>query len=123
MKERLGNRWTDVIQCYYNAIAVVPTRSEAYYQAARLCRNAEQFRLGYEFAKYGMENAEPDGALFSEPAVYEWMLLDEFSISAYWSGHYQESQVACDRLLADGKLPETEYARVMRNRDFAIAKA
>ena len=119
----MGRPWAEALGCYFNAIGEVPTRSEAYYQAARLCRDARQFRLGYELAKTGMENAEPHGALFSEPAVYEWMLLDEFSISAYWSGRYQESLAACDRLLAEGKLPETEYARVMRNRDFAIAKA
>ena len=37
--------------------------------------------------------------------VYASRLLDEFQIVAHWSGHYEESIEAAERLLSEFKFP------------------
>jgi hypothetical protein len=54
--------------------------------------------------------------------VYEWRLLDEFAICAYWIGQYEESAWAGKRLLEQGRYPPTEQARLETNLSFALAK-
>ena len=62
----------------------------------------------------------PNDLLFVEPAYHQWRCLDEFAVSAYWVGRYQDSLAACERLLSEGHLPESQVERVNTNRDFAL---
>ena len=61
-------------------------------------------------------------ALFPEAWVYDYGLRDELAVCAYWTSRYDQCRDACDQLLSDGKLPVERRARVLRNRDFAVAK-
>ena len=57
-----------------------------------------------------------------EDWIYEYGLLDEFAVNAYWTGKYAECVDACDRLLNEGKLPTEKRDRVLKNKQFAIEK-
>ena len=57
-----------------------------------------------------------------EDWIYEYGLLDEFAINAYWTERYAECVDACDRLLSEGKLPAEKRDRVLKNKNFAISK-
>jgi glycosyltransferase involved in cell wall biosynthesis len=63
----------------------------------------------------------PDG-LFVEPWIYEYGLLDEFAVNAYWAGEYRECLDACERILREGKCPEGQRARIVANAAFARQK-
>ena len=96
-KEELAYPNDEVIAAYIEATAACPTRAEALHGAARLCRNKGMYQRGYEFAAKGLAIAYPSGALGVEDWIYEYGLLDEFAINAYWTGRYGECVNASDR--------------------------
>ena len=69
-----------------------------------------------------MAIAYPTGAPFVEDWIYEYGLLDELAICAYWTGRYVECVDACDRLLSEGKLPTNMRDRILKNKQFATDK-
>ena len=70
----------------------------------------------------GLPLTPPNDALFVETWIYDFGLLDEFSINAYWAGHYQESLDASLRLLGENKFPAHERSRIFGNARFSIDK-
>ena len=106
LKEKLEYSSDDIISAYMEATAVCPTRAEAMHGAARFCRYKGIHERGYGFAEMGLAIACPNNALFVEDWVYEFGLLDELAVNAYWSARYAESVDACDLLLTQGKLPQ-----------------
>ena len=109
LKEALSYSDDEVIAAYTEANAACPTRAEALHGAARFCRDKGIYEQGYQFATKGLTIPYPKDALFTQDWIYEYGLLDEFAINAYWTGRYAECVDACDRLLSEGKLP-TESA-------------
>ena len=122
LKETLGHNREDVLMLYRRASDAAPARAEALHAASRLCRNAARYQEGYEFAKRGLALAAPQDGLFVEPWIYDYGLLDEFAVNAYWAGKYEESHQACLRLLGEGKLPPEQASRVSANARFAAEK-
>jgi GR25 family glycosyltransferase involved in LPS biosynthesis len=112
----------EVIAAYIEAAAACPTRAEALHGAARYCRNKSLHERGYEFAAQGLAIPYPHNAPAVEDWIYEYGLLDEFAINAYWTGRYAECVSTCDRLLSEGKLPTEKRDRVLKNKNFAISK-
>jgi hypothetical protein len=47
------------------------------------------------------------------------MLLDEFAIASYWTGHFKESRQASIALLQSGKYPPDQKERIEANLKFA----
>ena len=70
----------------------------------------------------GLAIAYPKDAPAVEDWIYEYGLLDELAVNAYWTGKYAECADACDRLLNEGKLPTEKRDRVLKNKQFAIDK-
>jgi hypothetical protein len=54
--------------------------------------------------------------------VYDYGLLDEFAVHAYWTERYQDCLEACQRLLREGKMPSNMRNRVRKNAEFAAEK-
>ena len=121
-KEELAGSNDDVIAAYTEATAACPTRAEALHGAARFCRYKGLNERGYEFATKGLAIAYPKDALGVEDWIYQYGLLDELAVNAYWTGRYAECVDACDRLLGEGKLPTDNRDRVRKNRQFAVDK-
>jgi glycosyltransferase involved in cell wall biosynthesis len=122
MLDELGAPDHEVVGACLAAYERDPARAEPLYRLARRFRLAESPHLGFLFARNGLDVPYPDGRLFVERDVYEWRLLDECAINAWWTGRFRESVAACDRLLAEGKLPAVERARVETNRAFGLEK-
>ena len=64
----------------------------------------------------------PDDRLFVDEEVYAWKALDEYAIAAYWVGKFNECRHACNRLLENPAVPESERARIEENRNFCKGK-
>ena len=90
LKEELGYDQDEVIALYLRASDAAQDRAEALYGASRLCRNAGRYLQGYEIAKRGLALSEPAEGLFVEPWIYEYGLLDEYAVNAYWCERYEE---------------------------------
>lgn len=117
--EILNKNVDDIIKVYFNAYQAAPYRAESLWAAARLCRINIRFDQAYTFAKQGLKCRCPEAALFIAAPVYEWMLLDEFAIASYWTGHFKESRQASIALLQSGKYPPDQKERIEANLKFA----
>jgi glycosyltransferase involved in cell wall biosynthesis len=122
LKEELGHDREDVLKLYLRASGVAPSRAEPLHGASRLCRIAGRHQLGYEIAKRGLALIAPLDALFVEPWIYDYGLLDEFAVNAYWAGRHRDCLKACLRMLAEEKLPASMVPRIAANARFAADK-
>ena len=73
-----------------------------------ICRNKGLHEQGYEFAAQGLAIAYPNNAPAVEDWIYEYGLLDELAVNAYWTGKYAECVDACDRLLNEREAADRE---------------
>jgi glycosyltransferase involved in cell wall biosynthesis len=105
IKEQLGHPDQEVIDAYLRAATALPTRAEALHAASRFCRSKGRHEEGYQIAKRGLDISMPVGGLFVEAWIYEYGLLDEFAVHAYWTNRHQDCLDGCERLLRSGKLP------------------
>lgn len=105
---------------YQQAIDLVPTRAEAYHGKARLHRARNEFVHGFYIAQKAAELTAPPNGLFVEQWIYDWGVLDELSISAYWAGRYRVALDAGELLLAEAKCPDLD--RIRTNANFARRK-
>ena len=121
-KEQLGGPAGEVVSAYMEAAAGSPARAEAWHGAARFCRGKGLHERGYELATKGLAIPYPEGAQGAEAWIYDYGLLDEFAVAAYWAGRYSECVEACGRLLSEGKLPARHAGRILKNLQFAVDK-
>ena len=119
IKEELNYPAGEVIAAFEEATAACPTRAEALHGAAHFCRSKAIYETGYELAKKGLAIPYPNDGLFVRDWVYEYGLLDELAVCAYWTGRYKECMDICDRLLNKEKLPQEMRDRVLKNKNFA----
>ena len=70
---------------------------------------------GYLIGKYAITIPKPTGASLFDSQIYDYALLEEFSIAAYHSGHYGDCLRAIERLLTDGKIPQEAHERLRKN--------
>ena len=112
----------DVINAYVAAHTTFPHRAEAMHGLSLFLRTQGRYQEAYEGAKAALTIPAPSGALFMEAWIYEYGLLDELAVSAYWSGHYQEAAEACERMLAENKFPGDTRQRVLDNLRFSREK-
>lgn len=104
-----------VIDGYYKAFHYRPTRAEPLYRLASYYRQNNNFAAAYLTANTGLKVPLPHDILFVENWVYEYGLLFELSISAYYVGKYEEAQVANQILLKNQKLPKEIRDQVEKN--------
>lgn len=122
LKEELAYAEAEVIQSYLAAYEALPRRLESLHGAVRLCRLRNKHQQAYILGKHALTQPCPKDGLFLEQWIYDYGLLDEFSIAAYWAGHYRESFNACLQLLKQGKAPVEYRRRIRDNAQFAIGQ-
>lgn len=110
-----------IMETGLTAFAHRPWRAEVPWLLARHCRSTQKYADGYLFAAAARDLPLPaDDILFVRKDVYDWRLLDEYAICAYWIGRHQESAAAGKRLLKQARYPVSEDARIRRNLKFAM---
>jgi glycosyltransferase involved in cell wall biosynthesis len=91
-----------------------PHRWEPVHEACRWLNQRGLYQASYSLSKRALASPPNPSGLFVFPDVYDYLLLFEYSISAYWVGQYRESLDACQTLL--GKhLPAYLEEAVRRN--------
>ena len=101
MMTHLNKPYDDIVTAFLKAYEMRPSRAETLWQLASFCRRQERYAHGYLFAKTGCALKLPNDRLFVRTDVYQWRLLDEFAVCAYWIGEYQESAQACQKILSE----------------------
>jgi len=135
MQAERGAPFEQVMGLYGRAMPRSMKRhAEVAYAATRFCRGRERFSEGYSASNFALlhnntapvsdelivQSSAPSG-LFVKPWIYHYGLLDEFSLCAYYTGHYQESLHACERILKTD-IDEATRQRVTVNFNFAKEK-
>ena len=96
-----------------------PTRAEPLYELAHYFRKQKMYGKAYLFAKAGVLTPQPNDRLFVAQDVYDWRLLDEVAVAAFWIGNYHDSRVACEEALSriDQGLdvPADDVSRIREN--------
>jgi len=103
---------------YIEAFNCQPNRVEALSYLCSYCRKFDRLQKSYFYAKIGCGIAKPNNALFLETACYDWKIIDELAIAAYWIGKKQEAANLNQALLKSGMLPVNEKTRILDNLRF-----
>jgi tetratricopeptide (TPR) repeat protein len=122
LKAELRYEAEEVLASYSRANKVRKDRAEALHGAARFCRIKGRYEEGYSLAQRALGMRAPAEALSLEPWVYDYGVLDEYAVTAYWIGKYDDCRRACKRLLREGKTPEDMRERIEQNARFAREK-
>jgi hypothetical protein len=118
----LGYREDRVLHAYLQAWAACPERAEPLHDLAFYARTRKQFQWARLFAGYGLRLEKPVQGLFVESDAYDYKLLDEYAVAAYWCDDPMDSLDACTRLLKQSTLPSSVRERVLKNAEFALAR-
>jgi glycosyltransferase involved in cell wall biosynthesis len=97
-----------------------PERCEPLYELASRSRARGDHHSARLFAERGLNVPKPHDHLFVEPWVYEWGMLFEYSITAYWTGDVHGALRACDRLLDCPALPRAYREQTVRNSRYCV---
>ncbi len=113
----------DVIsKSYSKAYDFRPIRTEPLYRLCQYYRLKENYLLGYLLSQYALKFKQPDDVLFVEAWIYEYGLLLEHSVCAYWIGCYDESYQDSQQLLSIKNLPQNVRECVENNLRFIIPR-
>lgn len=122
LKEQLNHSEDSIISTFLKSQEHSPNRAEALHGAVKYCRTHNRNQLAYMLGKEGINKTFNSSFLFSEMWIYDYGMVDEFSIAAYWAEHYQESYDACQELLQNVSVPSSYLPRIERNLKFAKDK-
>jgi glycosyltransferase involved in cell wall biosynthesis len=117
----------EVIVCdYLAAFELRPKRVEPLFDLARYFRMKKQYGKAYVFARTGVEIERPDDELFVDQNVYDWGMLDELGVSAYWVGDYASAKEACETVIWRAEhglvVPPGDLERIRENLGYAVNK-
>jgi glycosyltransferase involved in cell wall biosynthesis len=119
LRARLGE-WSRAMTALIAAWEYRPTRIEPLYELVSGLRWRGEHHTAQVLAKRGLDAPQPSDHLFVERWIYEWGLLFEYSIAAYWAGDPHAALRACDRLLDHGDLPARYREQTLTNRGYCL---
>ena len=117
MKQDLDCPVEEVLDSYFKAYEADPTRAEPLFAAIVVLNKKKRHHLAYLLGKKALTLKANPGVLFLMPVIYDYALMDEFVVSAFYSGHYEEAMEICNILLNNDKVPEGELKRIRDNFD------
>lgn len=120
MKQQRGDDLDSLINPFLKVYEARPWRCEPLYDLCFLARRQKRNDLAYLFGKMALGIPFPvKDMLFVHKKVYDYLLIDELSIAAYYAKDYKLSLELCERLLREGKIHISTINRVVKNKEFA----
>jgi glycosyltransferase involved in cell wall biosynthesis len=118
LKEALRHPINEVIEAYSRAWEFRPERLEAVFHVMRKLREEKRWVLALAYGESALQRTATSDILFVEPEIWQWRLLDEFSICSFYAGKVESAR---EKLLAVINspffkgLPQSEKDRMMKN--------
>ncbi len=95
--EKMNKPAEEVIAAYSKAWEYRPQRLEAVFHVMRKLREQNRFVLAFTYGEMAIKTPGTKDILFVEPEIWQWRLIDEYSIAAYYIGH---PEIAYEKTLA-----------------------
>jgi glycosyltransferase involved in cell wall biosynthesis len=112
------SQYGPAVSNYLLAVNEQPYRAEPLFQLCRLYRQLNKFTLGFMFGYMALPLKVPDGAIFPEPLLYNYLLWDELAICAYYVGKKKLCKQLNNKILAVHGLNPEFAARVKKNSEY-----
>lgn len=123
LSEQANNGTSEqIVKNYYDAFQKRTSRAEPLYYLANYYRKKDDFAACYAISKFGMQIAYPKDLLFVEQWIYDYGLLLENSVAAYWLGKYEECKQVSKKILEAQELPDFVKLQVEKNIAYAEEK-
>ena len=122
VNEQLGS-WPAAADAYMAAWEARPQRFEAVHDLVVGLLAQRRYHSAYRFTRLAARKPGlrvPEDILFVSPWIYEWGLLFQHTIAAYWCGDYDGSISACKRLLACEGIPDDYRQLTTANLQYAV---
>jgi len=120
LKEALRHPVNEIIEAYSRAWEFRPERLESAFHVMRKLREEKRWVLALAYGESALQRTGTADILFVEPEIWQWRLLDEFSICAFYAGKVDSAR---EKLLAVVNspffkdLPPSERERMTKNLD------
>jgi len=105
-----------------DAYQTLPSRVEAIHTLVNYCRLMKWYHLGHLLGKIPVNIRNTKCKLFIEKPSYDYGLLDDYSICAYWAGDYDDAVRCCKLILMEKKIPNNHIDRIKKNLEFGLEK-
>jgi len=118
LKEVMNYPVNEVVEAYSRAWEFRPERLEAVFHAMRKLREQSRWVLALAYGEAALQRVGTRDILFVEPEIWQWRLLDEFSICAFYAGRVDsaaEKVTAIVNAPFFKDLPERERERILKN--------
>ncbi len=89
---------------YADAFKYFPSRIEPLYYLVKRAREEGSYQKGFDIASLAL-HIPRSYSVFLEKSIWEYALLTEYAICAYYVQKYKESSSACDKVLALQDIP------------------
>lgn len=117
------DQWPLAAATLLRAYSARPTRAEPLYELAAGHRGRGEHAAALIFATRGLEIDQPEDLLFVAPWVYDYGIVFEFSIAAFWMGMFDSALAATEGLLEREDLPDEYRAACEANKDHCAREA
>ena len=121
ISERMGKSDSEITELYSKAWEYRPARLEAVFHTMRKLRDQGRHLIAFAYGDVAIKTKGTGDILFIEPEIWQWRLLDEYSLAAYYIGN---PEIALEKTTAivnapffKDILPE-EQTRLRKNLDF-----
>ena len=118
LKEALQHPIEEVIEAYSRAWEFRPERLEAVFHVIRKLREQRRWTLALAYGEAALQRTGTADILFVEPEIWQWRLLDEFSICAFYAGKVDSALEKITAIINAPffcDLPEKERERILKN--------
>jgi hypothetical protein len=114
--EILNAPWQEIESAYLEAYTYCKIRAEPIYEIAKYYRLKKDFPTAYKWAKVASNIKFPkDCVLFVFKDIYDYKILDELSMDAYYTDNFIESYQLCKQLIDENRVPAHEKNRILTN--------
>jgi glycosyltransferase involved in cell wall biosynthesis len=121
IKEKMGASDDEVINLFSRAWEYRPNRLECAFHVMRKLRGQNRFLLSFAYGDIAIKTKGTQDILFLETEIWQWRLLDEYSLASYYIGN---PEIALEKTSAIANAPffkdlaPEEKTRIMKNMEF-----
>jgi glycosyltransferase involved in cell wall biosynthesis len=121
MRLLLDEPWEKALSALLEAYANRPTRAEPLYRIIVYYREQKAYPVAALFAQRAMNIAQPEGGLFVEKALYDYLIRFEYAICCYWAGHHTTAIRMNNQILATPGVSPEIFDQAITNRRYSLA--